>query len=187
MSLDRRHHLFSVVSQGPAPFLLSGEGIFNARELVRLLTAAQFVERNQSGQRRLDAEVVLKCSPDCSRQVVDIRLMAYSSGSSGAITMILTEGTVEISSCIIRESKFTADDRSQFLIANHPTNADRPIIDNVILGASVCVGRGTVRPLSFEDANPSDSRRGYHLFLPSMNPLPYFDADFNVIGLPSAY
>jgi|GEM_PF-6410015 len=181
------------ISPESASRLILGEDLaWEARELLGRLVGGKFVER-EGGSRRADGEVHVSVSDNPDDQKARIRLNSFQTATLVVIAVDVGRESVAVSSMLRREGRFGADDRAEFLIPVAPTVEDRSLIENVIGAACLCLGRGSVRvdrcagKATSVARSSSQSVMTYELFLPSSKPLPYFDNEFNVRGLPSLY
>ena len=151
------------------------------QELVNRLDSNRFTLRSHNSSRRCDGTVVLGIGGTSEGRTVQLRLNAYEHGLRGIVDLIVRNGTVEARGLMIRPSTMDGDSRELIATLRVPLPADRPTIENIIYGACGCVGRGSVR---IEESKTGGS---FDLFLPSGNPLPFFNQNFEVVGLASMY
>jgi hypothetical protein len=161
---------------------LSAEVLCQAFELNRRLSVHQFTERSQSSSRRSDGEVIISPS-DGPQFGLQIRLMAYQFGRSAVIELCCSHETARGTRLMTRESAMSGDDRNLFAIPREVQAEDLTLAEALVYGACTCVARGTVS-CQPEGGGPS---RHFKVFLPSLQPLPFFDENFQIVGLPSLY
>jgi hypothetical protein len=151
------------------------------QELVERLDSNRFNLRSDTSNRRSDGTVVLSIGRISEGRTVQLRLNAYQHGLRGIVDLSVRNGTVEVRGLLIRPSKMDGDSRELIATLHTPLPSDRSAIANIIYGACKCVGRGSVR------IEESKTAASFDLFLPSGNPLPSFNQNFEVVGLPSMY
>jgi hypothetical protein len=151
------------------------------QELVERLDSNRFNPRSHNSSRRCDGTVVLGIGSISEGRTVQLRLNAYEYGLRGIVDLCVRNGSAEARGLMIRPSRMDADSREFIATLHAPSPSDRSIIGNIIYGACKCLGRGSVR---IEEGKTGAS---FDLFLPSGNPLPSFNQNFEVVGLPSMY
>lgn len=162
--------------------MLSQHQQFQMTEMLNRLENNHFVSRPHHKTRRSDGDIVTK--EENNKLLIQIRINSFDEGKSGVLTLSQNEQKFTLMSVMIRDRRFGGDDRASFIIPQKIGIKDIQIIENIVMGACVCIGRGSVRK---ESTDLDISQNKFSLYLPSITPLPIFTKDFSVINLPSQY